>query len=64
MIDEKNFFDQPVKNDIRIYDNIWKIATVKRDNYTTGSLVDYTYFRKYYKMIAIGLQQSFLFLKK
>ena len=64
MIDEKKFFDQPVKNDIRIYDNIRKIATVKRDNYTTGSLLDYTYFRKYYKMIAIALQQSFLFLKK
>ena len=64
MIDEKKFFDQPVKIDIRIYDNIRKIATVKRDNYTTGSLLDYTYFRKYYKMIAIALQQSFLFLKK
>ena len=64
MIDEKNFFDQPVKNDIRIYDNIQKIATVKRDNYTTGSLLHYTYFRKYYKMIVIALQQSFLFLKK
>ena len=64
MVDEKNFFDQPVKNDIRIYDNIRKIATVKRDNYTTGFLLDYTYFRKYYKMIAIALQQSFLFLKK
>ena len=26
IIDEKNFFDQPVKNDIRAYDKFWKIA--------------------------------------
>ena len=27
MIDIKTFFDQPVKNDIRTYDNIRKIST-------------------------------------
>ena len=27
MIDRKNFFDQPVKSDMKTYDNIWKIAT-------------------------------------
>ena len=29
MIDGQNFFNQPVKNDLRTYDNIQKIATVK-----------------------------------
>ena len=38
MIDEKNFFDQPVKRDMRTYDNIKKIATGQGDNYTTGCL--------------------------
>ena len=27
MIDRQNFFDEPVKNDSRTYDNIWKIVT-------------------------------------
>ena len=35
MIDGKNFFDQPINNDYKIYENIKKIATGKGDNYTT-----------------------------
>ena len=41
MIDGQNFFDQPVKNEIRTYDNIGKIATGQGDDYTTGCLHDY-----------------------
>ena len=37
---EKNFFDQPVKSDMRTYDNIQKIATGQGDDYTTGCLLD------------------------
>ena len=58
MIDGKNFFDQPVKNDKVTYDNIRKIATGQGDDYTTGCLLDYTYFKKYYKMIAIDLSKQ------
>ena len=36
MIDEQNFFDQPVKNNLRTYDNIQKIAFDQGDDYTTG----------------------------
>ena len=50
MIDRKNLFDQPVKN--VTYENIRKIAIGQKDDYTTGCLLDYTYFKKYYKMIA------------
>ena len=53
MIDGQNFFDHPVRKDLIIYDNIWKIATVQGNNCTTGCLLDYSYFIKYYKMIAI-----------
>ena len=54
MIDEqKNFFEQPVKNDMRIYDNIRKIASGQGDDYTTGSLLDYPYFKERYELIAI-----------
>ena len=58
IIDEKNFFDQPVKNDKVTYENIRKIATGQGDDYTTGCLLDYTYFKKYYKMIAIDLSKQ------
>ena len=50
MINWKNFFDQPVKNIKVTYGNIGKIAIGQGDDYTTGCLLDYTYFKKYLKM--------------
>ena len=47
MIDGKNFFDQPVKNIKVTYGNIRKIAIGQGDDYKTGCLLDYTYFKKY-----------------
>ena len=58
MIDGKNFFDQPIKNDKVTYENIRKIATGQGDDYTTGRLLDYTYLKRYYKMIAIDLSRQ------
>ena len=58
MIDGKNFFDQPVKSDKVTYENIRKIATGQGDDYTTGCLLDYVYFKKYSKMIAIDLSKQ------
>ena len=58
MIDVKNFFDEPVKNDKVTYENIRKIATGQGDDYTTGCLLDYTYFKNYYKMIARDLSKQ------
>ena len=55
MIDEKNFFDQPVKNDKVTYENIRKVTIGHGDDYTTDCLLDYTYLKKYYKMIALDL---------
>ena len=46
MINEQNFFDQPVKNDLRTYDNIWKNAVGQGDDYTTRCLLGYNYFNK------------------
>ena len=51
------FFDQPVKNDKITYGNIRKVATGQGD-YTTGCLLDYAYFKNYYKMIAIDLSKQ------
>ena len=58
MIDGKNFFDQPVKNDKVTYENIRKIATGQGDDYTTGCLLDCIYFKNYYKMIAVDLSKQ------
>ena len=58
MIDGKNFFDQPVKNNKATYENIRKIATGKGDDYTTGCLLDYSYFKDYYKMVAEDLSKQ------
>ena len=52
---ENFIFDQPVRNDQVTYENIRKIATGQGDDYTTDCLLDYSYFKKYYKMIAIDL---------
>ena len=54
----KNFFDQPVKNDKVTYENIRKTTIGQGDDYTTGCLLDYTYFKKYYKMVAIDLSKQ------
>ena len=58
MIDGKNLFNEPVKNDKVTYGNIRKITIGQRDDYTTGCLLDYTCFKKYYKMIAIDLSKQ------
>ena len=47
MIDEKNFFDQPVKNNKVTFENIRKLATGQGDDYTTDCLLDYIYFKNY-----------------
>ena len=49
MIDGRNLFDQPIKNDLKTYDNIRKIAADQGDDYTTGYLLDYPYLEKYYR---------------
>ena len=42
MIDVKNFFDQPINSNLKIYENIRRIATGQGDDYTTGCLLDYS----------------------
>ena len=58
MIDGRNFFDQPINSMNKTYENIRKIATGKGDDYTTGCLLDYPYFKDNYKMIAIDLSKQ------
>ena len=66
MIDGQNVFDQPVKNNLRTFDNIRKISIGQGDDYTTDRILDYNYFNEYYKMIVIDLskQQHFVMIQK
>ena len=57
MIDCCTIFDQPLKNDLRTNDTIRKIATGQSDNYTTGCLVNYAYFKENCKTIVIDLSK-------
>ena len=43
---------------IKTYENIRKITIGQEDNYATGCLLDYAYFKKYYKMIAVDLSKQ------
>ena len=47
--------DLPIKDDIKIYENIKKVATGQRNDYTTGFLIDYSYFKDCNRMVAIDL---------
>ena len=53
----QKLFDQTIKNDIKTYENTRKIAAGQRDDYTTGCMLDYNYFIKHHKMIAIDLSK-------
>ena len=58
MINVENQFDQPTKNNKVIYENIRKIAIGQEDDYATGCLLDYPYFKVSYKMIAVDLSKK------
>ena len=58
MIEGKNVFDQLINNDIKRNENIRKIATGQGDDYETGCLLDYPYFKENCKMIAIDLSKQ------
>ena len=56
IIDKLAFFDLPIKNEEEAHE---KIIDISRNNeYTTGNLLDYDYFKKYYKLIATDLSKQ------
>ena len=57
-IDGRNFYDQSINDVIKQYDEIRKISTEQGDNYTTGCLLDFTYFEKNYRLIAADLSKQ------
>ena len=56
LIDGKSFFDLPIKNDEEAYENFFDMSN--NGNYTTGNLLDYVYYKKHYRLIAIDLSKQ------
>ena len=58
LIDDRNFYDQSLHDQIKKYDEIRKITTEKGDDYTTGCLLDYQYFRNHHQLITLDLSKK------
>ena len=55
VIDGRNFYDNPIESDIEKYRELKKVMIGKGEDYTTGSLLDFNYFDKHYKLVAVDL---------
>ena len=58
MIDGRNSDDQPIDDLIKQYDEVRKVSTGRADDYTTGCLLDYAYFKDIYRLIAVNLSKQ------
>ena len=58
IIDRRNFYDNPIENDIEKYRELKKVMIGKGEDYTTGSLLDFNYFDKHYKLVAVDLSKQ------
>ena len=58
IIDGRNFYDNPIESDIEKYRELKKVMIGKGEDYTTGSLLDFDYFKKHYKLVAVDLSKQ------
>ena len=58
IIDGRNFYDNPIENDIEKYRELKKVMIGKGEDYTTGSLLGFDYFKKHYKLVAVDLSKQ------
>ena len=58
LIDGRNFYDQPINDIIKQYDEFRKVSIGYGDDYTTGCLLDYAYFKDNYSLIAVDLSKQ------
>ena len=57
-INGRHVYDQPINDLIKQYDEVRKVSTGKGDDYTTGCLLDYAYFKDNYRLIAVDLSKQ------
>ena len=55
LIDNKPFFDQPVKNKQEAYEKLIEMS--RNNDYTIGNLLGYLYHQNYYEFIGIDLSR-------
>ena len=58
LIDGRNFYDQPINDLVKQYEEIRKTATGQGDDYTTGFLLDYQHLKDHYNLIAVDLSKQ------
>ena len=58
LMEERNFYDDPIESDIEKYRELKKVMIGKGEDYTTGSLLDFDYFKKHYKLVAVDLSKQ------
>ena len=58
IIDGKFFYDNPIESDIEKYRELKKAVIGKGEDYTTGTLLDYNYFKRHYKLVAVDLSKQ------
>ena len=56
LIDGKSFFGIPIKNGEETYEQIVEMG--RNNDYTTGNLLDYEYFSKHFRLIAVDLSKK------
>ena len=57
-IDGRNFYDQPINDLIKQYEEVRKISAGQGNDYTTGCLLDYIYFEDDFRLIAADLNKK------
>ena len=57
-IDGRNFYDQSINDSIKQYHGVRKISTGQGDDFTTGCLLDYVYFKDDFRLITADLSKQ------
>ena len=58
LIDGRNFYDQNISDDFKKYEELRKVMTGRGEDYTTGSLLDYEYWKNNCKLICCDLSKQ------
>ena len=53
-----SFYDQPINDLIKQYDEVREVSAGQCDNYTTGCLLDYAYFKDNCRLIVVDLSKQ------
>ena len=58
IIHGRNFYDYPIESDTEKYRELKRGMIGKGEDYNTGSLLDYNYFKEHYKLVAVDLSKQ------